>query len=69
MIESDAPAAEVLAFYEEALAALGWAKDEQGSMSMGDMASLAFTKAGVQLSLMVSQDSDTGKTQIMASAQ
>ena len=61
--------AEVIAFYEEALAELGWTKDEQGRWTMGDMASLAFTKDGVQLSLLVSLDSSTGKTQIMASAQ
>ena len=69
IVESDAPVAEVIAFYEEALARLGWIKDEQGSMTMGDMASYAFTKDGVQLSLLVSLDSNTGKTQIMASAQ
>ncbi len=69
MIESDTPVAEVIAFYEEVLVGLGWTKDEQGSVAMGDMASFTFTKEGVQLSLLVSQDSSTGKTQIMASAQ
>jgi len=69
IVESDAPVAEMIAFYEEALAALGWTKDEQGSFSMDDMASTTFTKDGVQLSLVVSLDSDSGKTQIMASAQ
>ncbi|HSN75532.1 MAG TPA: hypothetical protein VL334_10690 [Anaerolineae bacterium] len=69
IVESDAPVAEALAFYEEALAELGWTKDEAGSMTMGDMASYTFTKDGVQLSLLVSLDSDTGKTQIMVSAQ
>ncbi len=70
VMDSDTPVAEVIAFYETALADLGWTKDEQGSMTMGeDMASLAFTKDGVQLSLIISLDSSTGKTQIMASTQ
>ncbi len=69
IVESDAPVAEALAFYEEALAELGWVKDEEGSMTMGDMASYTFSKDGVRLSLLVSLDSNTGKTQIMASAE
>jgi predicted small lipoprotein YifL len=69
IVESDVPVAEVLAFYEQALAELGWAKDEAGSMTMGDMASYTFTKDGVNLSLLVSLDSNTGKTQIMANAE
>jgi hypothetical protein len=69
ILESDAPVAEVVAFYEEAMAELGWTKDEEGSMTMGDMASYTFTKDGVQLSLLVSLDSNTGKTQIMVSAE
>jgi predicted enzyme related to lactoylglutathione lyase len=69
IVESDVPVAEVLAFYEQALAELGWTKDEAGSMSMGDMASYTFTKDGVTLSLLVSLDSNTGKTQIMVNAE
>lgn len=69
IVESDVPVAEALAFYEQALAELGWTKDEAGSMTMGDMASFTFTKDGVLLSLLVSLDSNTGKTQIMANAQ
>jgi predicted small lipoprotein YifL len=69
IVESDAPVAEALAYYEEALAELGWVKDEEGSMTMGDMASYTFSKDGVRLSLLVSLDSNTGKTQIMASAE
>jgi hypothetical protein len=69
IVESDVPVAEALAFYEQALAELGWTKDEAGSMSMGDMASYTFTKDGVNLSLLVSLDSNTGKTQIMANAE
>jgi hypothetical protein len=69
IVESDVPVAEVLAFYEQALAELGWTKDEAGSMTMGDMASYTFTKDGVNLSLLVSLDSNTGKTQIMANAE
>jgi hypothetical protein len=69
IIESDVPVAEALAFYEQALAELGWTKDDSASMTMGDMASYTFTKDGVTLSLLVSLDSNTGKTQIMVSAE
>jgi hypothetical protein len=69
ILESDVPVAEALAFYDQALAELGWTKDEAGSMSMGDMASYTFTKDGVTLSLLVSLDSNTGKTQIMVNAE
>ncbi len=69
ILTSAMPVADVVAFYDEALAELGWIKDESGSMSMGDMASLSFSKDGVTLSLIVSLDSSTGKTQIMANAE
>lgn len=69
IIESDAPAADVIAFYEQALAELGWTRDEEASMSFGAMASLAFSKDGVQLSLLINSDEATGKTQIMANAE
>jgi hypothetical protein len=69
MVEADAAGNEVAAFYEEALPALGWTKDEQGSMSFGDMTSLTFTKDGKQLTLVISADPQTGKTQVMASVQ
>lgn len=69
ILTSAMPVADVVAFYDEALAELGWTKDESGSMSMGDMASLSFSKDGVTLSLIVSLDSSTGKTQIMANAE
>jgi hypothetical protein len=70
VIDSDTPVADAIAFYEAALADLGWTKDEQGSMTLGEeMASLTFTKDGAQLSLIISLDSSTGKTQIMASTQ
>lgn len=70
IINSDTPVADAITFYDAALADLGWTKDEQGSMAMGeDMASLAFAKDGVQLSLIITLDSNSGKTQIMASTQ
>lgn len=69
IIESDLPTEEVLAFYEQALADLGWTRDEEGSMSFGNMASLAFTKDGVKLSLLINADENTGMTQIMANAE
>lgn len=69
IVESDMPAAEAIAFYKEALTKLGWVEDEQGSMSMGNMASLAFSKDGVKLSVLINTDDSTGKTQIMANAE
>jgi len=69
ILSSALPVAEVVAFYDEALTELGWTKDESGSMSMGDMASLSFSKDGVTLSLIVSLDSSTCKTQIMANVE
>lgn len=69
IVESDMPAAEAITFYKEALTKLGWVEDEQGSMSMGNMASLAFSKDGVKLSVLINTDDSTGKTQIMANAE
>ncbi len=69
IIESETPAEEVVAFYEEALAALGWTKDAQGSMSFGSMTSLAFTKGNAKLTLLVTADEDTGKTQVMVNTE
>lgn len=69
MIESDTPVAEVIAFYQQALPDLGWTQDESGSMSFGDMASLAFTKDDLRLSVLISSDSSTGKTQVIASSE
>ncbi len=63
------PVEDVIAFYEAELAELGWTKDEEGSMSMGEMASLGFTKDDVKLTLLITFDSSTSQTQIMASAE
>lgn len=69
VIFTAAPVADVIAFYDSALAELGWVKDEEGSMDMGDMASLTFTKDDTKLSLLITFDSSTSQTQIMASAE
>jgi len=69
MIQTDLTAEEVAKFYEDTLSKLGWTKDESSSSAFGGMTSLSFAKDGVQLSVMISADEDSGKTQIMASAQ
>lgn len=63
------PVEDVIAFYEAELADLGWTKDEEGSMRMGEMASLTFTKDDTKLTLLITFDSSTSQTQIMASAE
>ncbi|MCS6843307.1 MAG: hypothetical protein NZ528_03150 [Caldilineales bacterium] len=60
---------ETVAFYEAALADLGWAKDPDRSMRMEGMSLMAFTKDNQRLSITVLVDSSTGQTQVMASPQ
>ncbi|MEI2692698.1 MAG: hypothetical protein V9H69_24425 [Anaerolineae bacterium] len=60
---------DTIAFYEEALADLGWTKDEADSMNMGEMASLVFAKDDTKLTLLITFDSSTNLTQVMASAE
>lgn len=69
IIESDMTVAELTAFFEEALVGLGWSKDDQASMSFGNMSSLAFTKGAVQLSILLNFSDETGTTQIMINAE
>jgi hypothetical protein len=69
IVQTDLPVADATAFYDEALADLGWTKDEAGSGEFGDMTSLRYTKDGVELSILISVDSESGKTQVMANAQ
>ena len=69
IVLTDLPVADATAFYEEALADLGWTKDEGSSGTFGDMTSLTFSKDGTQLSLVIMIDEASGKTQIMANAQ
>lgn len=63
MMQSALPVEEVQAFYEQALGALGWAKDEEGSTSFGGFTNLSFKKEGITLSLTISGGEDG--TQIM----
>ncbi len=69
MIQTDLTVEEVTKFYEDTLSKLGWTKDDSSSGEFGGMTSLSFAKDGVQLSVMITADEDSGKTQIMASAQ
>lgn len=69
MLQSKTSPDEVAAFYESALADMGWTKDTQASMSFQGMSSLTFTKDGVILSLIITKDESTGLTQIMANIQ
>ncbi|MER2598318.1 MAG: DUF6612 family protein [Caldilineales bacterium] len=69
MLEADGSMEELIAFYEEALSELGWAKDEEGSMLMEGMASLAFTKGENTLSLLMTPSEETQRMQIMANVE
>lgn len=61
---------EVAAFYESALADLGWTKNEDESIAMGGLVSLAFDKAGNRLTLiMTSEGAGPGLTQVMAAVE
>ncbi|MCP4425568.1 MAG: hypothetical protein GY803_13825 [Chloroflexi bacterium] len=53
---------EVLAFYDEALAAEGWTKDEDGSFVGGGSALVSFTREDESLNLTIGPDDDTGDT-------
>ena len=69
IVQTDLTVEDAAKFYDETLSKLGWTSDESSSNSFGDMSSLSFTKDGVQLSVLISKDEATGKTQIMANAQ
>lgn len=64
MLLSSLSPEEVAAFYEEALPALGWVKDEQASMGVEDMKLLTFTKDNLTLSITLFVDSSTNQTTI-----
>ncbi|MEA3338026.1 MAG: hypothetical protein U9R25_19220 [Chloroflexota bacterium] len=66
---SDLSVEDVLVFYEEVLADLGWTKNEDSSMSMGGFTSLEFTKDGQSLAVLITEDDNTGQTQIMATTE
>lgn len=69
IFESEMTVDELTTFFEEALANLGWSKDEQSSMSFGSMSSLAFTKGDNQLSIVLNANEETGMTEIMVNAE
>lgn len=69
IVQTDLTVEEAVAFYEAALQELGWTKDDSSSMSMGDMASLSYSKDGVKLTVLVQPDTTTGKTQVMFNAE
>ena len=69
IFESEMTVAELTTFFEEALASLGWSKDEQSSMSFGSVSSLAFTKGDFQLSIMLNANEETGMTGVMVNAE
>lgn len=57
--------AEVEAFYDQALADMGWTKDTEATSTKGPLANLRYTKDGSALNLVVTSDPNTGQTQIM----
>jgi hypothetical protein len=67
MLQTTLSPEDAAAFYENALADLGWTKNEEDSMSVGGLVSLAFEKGGNRLTLiMTSEGAGPGLTQIMA---
>ncbi|MCA9974009.1 MAG: hypothetical protein KC425_27545 [Anaerolineales bacterium] len=63
--KSDAAFADVMAFYENALAEAGWVKDEAASFELSGTASLAYTRDGESLTLMISENEDDGATDVL----
>ena len=62
---SEAPLEDVIAFYEEALTADGWVKDEEAGMYLeGSMASYEYSKDDLSISLMILLDESTGNTSV-----
>lgn len=57
---------ETQAFYEEALSAQGWTLNEDATGGFGDFMSMEFSKGPLTLSLLISPDEASGKTQVMA---
>lgn len=69
IVQTDLTVEEAQQFYESALQELGWTKDESGSSSFGEMSSLAFTKEGATLTVLIQTDASTNLTQIMLNAE
>ncbi len=58
--KSDLTADEILAFYDKALTAEGWVKDEAGSFVGEGMARVPYGREGESISLTISPDADRG---------
>ncbi|HIC89038.1 MAG TPA: hypothetical protein EYP04_06515 [Anaerolineae bacterium] len=56
---------DVAKFYDEALLPLGWTKNEEESMSSGNMSALVYTKDNLQLSVTISPDEASGQTKLL----
>ena len=69
IVQTDLPVEEVQQFYDDALQGLGWTMDDAGSMSFGDMVSLAYTKDNAKLTVLIQADESTGTTQVMINAE
>ena len=69
IVQTDLPVEEAQQFYDDALQGLGWTKDESGSMSFGEMVSLAYTKDNAKLTVLIQADASTGMTQVMINAE
>ncbi len=62
---SETPLEDAIAFYEEALAADGWVKDEEAGLYLeGSMASYEYSKEDLSISLMILLDESTGNTSV-----
>lgn len=68
MITVNLPPNEVQTFYEDALAELGWTKDEDASGGFGDFITLEFSDGANKLSLLISPGEGEGETQVIASS-
>lgn len=69
IVQTDLPVAEAQQFFDDALQGLGWTKDETGSMSFGEMVSLAYSKDNAKLTVLIQADASTGLTQVMINAE
>lgn len=69
IVQTDLTVEEAQQFYDDALQGLGWTKDESGSMSFGEMVSLAYTKDNAKLTVLIQADASTGMTQVMINAE
>lgn len=69
MAESSLTAAELQAFFEEAMAELDWTKDEDASVAFGELVNLVFTKDGSSIGIALTGEGEDGQTQILISTE